>query len=1370
MIASLLLVPGAAAKSSSEGAATGESFLGWIILCCFCMMTLRWLLGLLLSVSRQICSFAKQHRPSLPQVTWSIWVYCSFVTCAICMPDMQKFCYYDVSLMVQRIAYETWTIPQLMRQILFADHCFWWYSFGLAISGHCLAYALAAILQTQEKKGKIILQCRFVQRRRFCRHRRDTASRWNTSCHMPTPCLHVSYSHQCDSVSPSEYNPWMWDDLRGGGGGSATTARKRTERELLKGLQELLQSFEPDESHDTHHTKPQTVDNSDGLLCALKHLIQQAEKDPRNLLNRLKQLVSDACDGRLTSELPEREVSQNQFTRKPATQSTTPPHGRTCASVAAQPAQRKLPDPKQTKTAREKTQIPYRLWTEPTNNDSVITVHALRTKLEKGEDVSATLCACNYETATELRTLVKSHDLANKLKLALVLLYGECPADTPCQWFHVSRKGSGPELKKFPVIAIGDNLPAMPKCSAKTVDIPKSDSETSTLRITLPFCFSEYSWKQCQTKPANIVSSLLRDHGLQDGMINTYGWRTLESHQWNEYAEAVTGFLKLDPSKKEQVLQLSGHHGVFFEPLAKDRTATVIHWIQQNKQESDEEYFNRVCSSEHTNGFVYRRQGKSRLGLRSPEGALTPPETRPKVWEAIGIPPRWTTGTILKWLEENGWSDIELIAQPSRTRGWLFRAKNDATSFCFAFEDDKGDYITISQFFHQTKKPRQTPIRSAGSAMNQNNFWNSINGVRGTIPAKKQPTEIAATVPDSPMTPAEGEENAETKDSEMLGETKRPASSAQNTGESPDKKRANKQPDRGVSSTTEYQGYSFVDCGGTGDCAYRALAVAYALQDQRDQKEAVAAAKQLGATLRAQVSSHLKKYDHFKESFAVDPRWTETREDGPVPKSYLEWIDATARPNRWIDGPCLSTAATRLSRNIALWKWDGPTDNKSWVKQIVIPPIPGHAANIDQANAHPPLPLFLKDNHYVTLKPGTEPFPMHWHDSPVASKWDAGDNRGGTKSYKSWLPASSSASVKSVVSKHLKTAKSYRSWLPASPKTLRKEAAASAEVLTHEDNKPASSNQKKSYRNWLPSCSASSHFKATAASGKTKQVQNHKAALTMSTKPTKKDSKNITHEPILTKIGRPPKSAKVKKPDRKTAMRMLQKRHTVWQCPECQTKLEGEYHWVMPARLRHWASRHPEKPRSLIQRPPISNFEVTSALPPEQRSWSCPLCDAGLPDLPPQDRKRAIKKHCEECHPEHSVSDLRNLNNKKVRKPEVSRLQYEKWDKHRAKRYKTHDAVPVECPERTAKAKGGDARRTREFYCRKCLCRMGRHPEAKVTCAQRQKKYRDNVHTQSIRRKWWVTLKEQEPIHAANYATAMKMTFDQLDKFYYLKD
>jgi hypothetical protein len=44
------------------------------------------------------------------------------------------------------------------------------------------------------------------------------------------------------------------------------------------------------------------------------------------------------------------------------------------------------------------------------------------------------------------------------------------------------------------------------------------------------------------------------------------------------------------------------------------------------------------------------------------------------------------------------------------------------------------------------------------------------------------------------------------------------------------------------------------------------------------------------------------------------------------------------------------------------------------------------------------------------------------------------------------------------------------------------------------------------------------------------------------------------------------------------------------------------------------------------------------------------------------------------------------------------------------------------------------------------------------------------LHTQRIRRKWQVTLKEREPIHAANFASAMKMTFKELDKFYDLTD
>ena len=93
----------------------------------------------------------------------------------------------------------------------------------------------------------------------------------------------------------------------------------------------------------------------------------------------------------------------------------------------------------------------------------------------------------------------------------------------------------------------------------------------------------------------------------------------------------------------------------------------------------------------------------------------------------------------------------------------------------------------------------------------------------------------------------------------MPGDTKRPATSTQSTGESLTKRanKFNKQPDTGVSSATEYQGQPLADLGGSGCCAYELWPPF---------------AQPFLATLCTQVSSHRNKYDHFKESVAVDPR------------------------------------------------------------------------------------------------------------------------------------------------------------------------------------------------------------------------------------------------------------------------------------------------------------------------------------------------------------------------------------------------------------------------------------------------------------------------------------------------------------------
>ena len=126
------------------------------------------------------------------------------------------------------------------------------------------------------------------------------------------------------------------------------------------------------------------------------------------------------------------------------------------------------------------------------------------------------------------------------------------------------------------------------------------------------------------------------------------------------------------------------------------------------------------------------------------------------------------------------------------------------------------------------------------------------------------------------------------------------------------------------------------------------------------------AAKSRGATLRAQVSSHLRKHNHFRHGWTRDSRWTETTEGGAIPKNYSDWVEATARPTRWICGPTLVTAAIRLSRNIVIFQWK----DEEWKQSAFLT----RKEACEAAAAHPPLPLFLNSG-----VPNSAPFPHAWY-------------------------------------------------------------------------------------------------------------------------------------------------------------------------------------------------------------------------------------------------------------------------------------------------------------------------------------------------------------------------------------------------------
>jgi hypothetical protein len=92
-------------------------------------------------------------------------------------------------------------------------------------------------------------------------------------------------------------------ELRGGssGGGSAATRRKRDERDLLKGLKELLQSFAPQNKATAPPSqgKKNQGRKNQSLLGALKTLIARAEKNHDDLLPKLAKLVAAADDGKI---------------------------------------------------------------------------------------------------------------------------------------------------------------------------------------------------------------------------------------------------------------------------------------------------------------------------------------------------------------------------------------------------------------------------------------------------------------------------------------------------------------------------------------------------------------------------------------------------------------------------------------------------------------------------------------------------------------------------------------------------------------------------------------------------------------------------------------------------------------------------------------------------------------------------------------------------------------------------------------------------------------------------------------------------------------------------------------------------------------
>ena len=391
-------------------------------------------------------------------------------------------------------------------------------------------------------------------------------------------------------------------------------------------------------------------------------------------------------------------------------------------------------------------------------------------------------------------------------------------------------------------------------------------------------------------------------------------------------------------------------------------------------------------------------------------------------------------------------------------------------------------------------------------------------------------------------------------------------------------------------------------------------------------------------------------------------------------------------------------------RSIVVFLWD----NQAWQKGWVIDPLEEYPKQRKAAQRLPALPLLLKGRRYATLvKAAGKSWPVEWSDTLLNSR-PASNLRGagkGTASLKSWVPSTPKTC-------RSKDSDSLKSWVPKSPKSCK-------------------------------SCKSQSALPAKASA----------STLT-----------DVTGEllPTRTRVS----AGRL----REVAAEDKNSKKFEWPCPKCKIIISANTKASMIGMKHyHWRTRHPECPKEQVCQPPPQVYETSEDIPVEQQDWKCPLCPAALSMLPKQDRLRAIRKHAADRHPGETVSSLNRRIQKGRKKPEgfAKKIQ-EQWLRKKSKAFPTHSVVCLNSLEVQSAQGAKSAQDSAICMCSVCLTIIGKPRKAKErgTCKQRQRKLKTCPQYYQRRKAWWKNLRENRPEIAAQAATVLHRSLDELDQIF----
>ncbi len=763
------------------------------------------------------------------------------------------------------------------------------------------------------------------------------------------------------------------EELRGGAGGSSATQRKRQVNEAVAQMENILQGLQT-------QADASNPDEVDVLIKGFKDLMKSwEEKKPSKdeikhqistVMSKLKETVAENEEKTTRKPPSARQSFYAEFHQKALEKVDNK------ANNQGQKGKSKGKGKGKTKS-KEIENLPKFDLRQAFPTMAVNSWVAVMKELEEGRDPSGSVTVCpDLAKVSEIQALSKAHGLTKGILLITkgdtketdITILGSKKALLPYQG-NLALVGAILAMSTGEVPSFEGTTPV--KCPALR---PFKKENNISLRVmVVKGIITESDDKKMKVDPTYALHLL----GCKEKM------EELKTSGWSEQTEAYVGYLEIEKEKSSEILQMSGRGGVFISSLRKN----VVEWpnVSWRLPERDEPmnlYHMRIYDHAKKLGkpLAFRRGGGASLGIVMPE---TEDEAREHAWTLTGAPLGWGPVTVREFLEKQGWVILDCTQPKWKTKPWVFRGKctGQVTTRSFAYEVTDNDvtcYVHITRWEKRRKADEEvTPLPGAKWWSKSRSYEDDEDPIEDTESPKLSLTKtwpdgsVADTVVDvdASATP-DGLKDEEMKDA---GDNKHKV-----TGGSPPKKRAKQErkPDIdkvvGGSPGPEANGKktTVLDTGGQGNCGWRALsfAVASLYNPTASDETLVDNLGTLSKTMQARVTTHLiNKRRLWEDTWAQDPKTNEVMENGSVPTSVDEYCEAVKRPQRWVDGLLLATAAVVQKINIVIWSKKGG----NWIRIAIL-------KSGQEWRKSPTVPLILSRGHYVTLRRIKTHWPKEW--------------------------------------------------------------------------------------------------------------------------------------------------------------------------------------------------------------------------------------------------------------------------------------------------------------------------------------------------------------------------------------------------------